>query len=61
MLFLLICILPVDSVFLIIPAIKCRKDCSILIRMEKEVHMLNRLLVGKSKEFYSALAKIGIY
>lgn len=50
--FLLICILSVDSVFLIIPAIKCRKDCSIFIQMEKEVHILHHLLVGKRKEFY---------
>lgn len=60
-LFLVICILSVDLVFLIIPAIKYRKDHSILIQMKKEVHMLNHSLVGKREEFYSTLAKVGIY
>lgn len=57
-LFLVICILSVDLVFLIVPAVKYRKDHSILMQTEKE---LNHSLVGKRKEFYSTLAKVGIY
>lgn len=57
----MVCILSVDFVFLLIAAIKYRKDHSILIQMEKEVHMLNHSLVGKTEEFYLTLAKVGIY
>lgn len=51
---MVICTLSVDLVFLIVPAVKYRKDHSILMQTEKE---LNHSLVGKRKEFYSTLAK----